>query len=347
MSAEERVANVNVVQRRLTMITADGVGISAYHFRGRPRFDNRTMIILPATGARQTRYFSFARYLAGLGWQVLTMDYRGIGESKPATPPDHRYSMTSWGRYDLDSCISWAKDRIEAQYIAVTAHSIGGQIIPLAEQYQDIDAVVAIASQKGYWKNWPAPRKWAVAAFFKLYTPFCLRFYGKVPLQWLGLEDLPKEVARDYSRWTTSADYVDQDQHSFLDNFYKFSAPILSLSFADDLSYAPRRVVDDLVSNYYKNAPVWRSHLSPRDFAIPRFGHSGFFDSQLTPTAVWDDVQCWLDAVLKNAERCPEFHCLPEVLYRQPSKTQDQPVVSDTEQGETHGAGRATICTLR
>ncbi|MGD8568442.1 MAG: alpha/beta fold hydrolase [Gammaproteobacteria bacterium] len=338
---------MNVEQRSLTMITADGVRIRAYHFVSRPQPDNRTMIILPATGARQTRYFSFARFLAGTGWHVLTMDYRGIGESKPELPPDHRYSMTSWGRYDLDSCISWAKDYVKAQTIAVTAHSIGGQIIPLAEQYQEIDAVLAIASQKGYWKNWPAPRKWAVAAFFKLYTPLCLRLYGRVPLQWLGLDDLPKEVARDYARWTTNVDYLDQYQNSFLDRFYRFSAPILSISFTDDRNYAPKRVVDDLVSNYYKNAPLWRSHLSPRDFAVPAFGHSGFFDPDIMPVAVWDDAQRWLDTVLTDAARCPVFHCLPQVDCRLPGGRQDPVTGSHGEKGEVQDEQQTALYTMR
>ncbi len=307
---------MNISQYGLTLMTEDDVSIKVNHFRGNPTPDNRTMIVLPATGARQERYFNFARFFAEHGWHVFTLDYRGMGESNVSALFDMRYSMVSWGRYDLDCCIRWAKDHLMAQRIVVTGHSIGGQIIPLAKHFQDIDAVLAVAAQKGYWKNWPAPHKWVVAAFFKVYMPLCLKIHGYVPLKWFGLDDLPRAVAQDYIRWTTCIDYLDRDDNSFVDRFEQFTAPILSLSFTDDLNYAPERTVDDLAFNYYKNASVWRSHVSPHYYALSAIGHSGFFDPKVMPISAWDDVRNWLDTILYGPVEKLTFKSLPAVYFR-------------------------------
>lgn len=275
------------------------------------------MIILPATGARQTRYFDFARFVAKKRWHVITLDYRGFGESKPGSAKiDGRYSMVSWGRYDLDACLTWAKERLGAQKITVLGHSIGGQIIPLASQRHEIDQVVGIATQKGLWKNWHFPRKFGIAAFFKVYVPVCLKLFGRVPLERIGLDDLPKEVARDYVRWTSSYDYTDDKGVSFLDGFHRFRAPILSLSFADDHTYAPKQIVDDLAFNYYRNAPVWRCHLTPQQLSLPRIGHSGFFNNKLVPEALWQDIVTWMNRNLDGSLDESEFVCLRDIVYR-------------------------------
>ncbi len=305
-----------IKQNKLSLLTEDGVAIRCNHFIGASSADNRTMIILPATGVKQSRYFSFAQYFAKHGWHVLTLDYRGIGESLVNQTVDKRFSMTSWGRYDFHACLNWAKSVLDAQYIAVTGHSIGGQIIPLAGSSHLIDAVIAVAAQKGYWKNWPSPRKWLVALFFKVFIPVCLRTYGYVPLSYLGLENLPKAVAADYVKWTTNIDYLDSDNKSFLPLFHQFNAPIFALSFADDLNYAPQATVDDLVFNYYKNSAVWRCHISPHDYSLSKIGHSGFFSTDTLPLGVWDDVRHWLDSIRTSTEDKLAFNCLSPVSYK-------------------------------
>jgi predicted alpha/beta hydrolase len=51
----------------------------------------------------------------------------------------------------------------------------------------------------------------------------------------------------------------------------------------DDDRYAPKHAVDRLYA-IYKNAPVERVHLVPKDFGAKRIGHFGPFRKSFEPT---------------------------------------------------------------
>jgi len=202
--------------------------------------------------------------------------------------------MQAWGEMDLAAVIDWVRNESRPQRLVAIAHSIGGQILPMAPNSDQIDAVLGIAIQKGHWRLWNGPKKYGVYAFFRFYIPLCIRLFGYVPLAWAGLHHLEKNAARDYARWTMHLDYTDNHEESLMHRFAEFRAPILALSFADDTKYAPRPAVDFLVRHYYLQAPVWRCHLSPDELGLAGLGHSGFFDPIQCPAAIWEEASDWL-----------------------------------------------------
>ena len=273
--------------------TGDNVEISATHYCAAEPSSRLVAMVLGATGAQQETYADIASFLARDGWHVLTFDYRGIGRSKIEPCDRDKLSMSAWGKEDLAAVIDWVCETFGPERVVAIAHSIGGQILPLAPNHGRIDAVLAVGVQKGFWKLWDGPTKFLVYAFFRLYLPVCARVLGYAPLGFVGLDRLERQIALDFSRWTLNLDYVNADGQSFTDRFADFSAPILALSFEDD-EKAPKRAVDFLMRHYYLRAATFRCHLVPREYGLKKLGHSGFFDGRVFPESIWRETSSWL-----------------------------------------------------
>jgi predicted alpha/beta hydrolase len=309
--------------------TADGVCLAASVYFAQ-RAEQGVAVFLSATGACRGRYADFALHLAALGWNAVTFDYRSIGESFMATDDVDKASMQAWGERDLDAVIAWAKERFPAQRLVLIGHSIGGQIIPLASNHDQVDAVLMVAAQKGHWRLWPAPQKYAVWGFFRLYIPLCLRLFGHVPLRFAGLCSLAPAVAKDYARWTLHLPYRDADGGDLTSRFANLRAPVLALSFEDDKQYAPRAAVDFLLQRYFLSAPCWRSHIDPKKLGLKPMGHSGFFERSSCPSCLWAEAAEWLDVAANGGAAQFEFRHLPDV-----TAVKEKRPLEDTERGTT------------
>ena len=68
----------------LQLIAADGYRLGALHYApaGQPK---GRLIVAGATGVPQGFYKRFAHYTAAQGMEVWTLDYRGIGLTKPTS----------------------------------------------------------------------------------------------------------------------------------------------------------------------------------------------------------------------------------------------------------------------
>src|SRR4051812_48087980 len=88
----------------LTLTTADGYRIAAkrYPAQGIVRAH---LIIAGATGVPQGFYRRFCDYAASCGYDVMTLDYRGIGLSKPADLNGFRMDYLDWARQDLAAAV--------------------------------------------------------------------------------------------------------------------------------------------------------------------------------------------------------------------------------------------------
>ncbi|WP_273222051.1 alpha/beta fold hydrolase [Pseudomonas sp.] len=286
--------------RRLRVYASDQFPLSARYFPSlttSPTETQRIVIFLCGVGASQHRFQDLANYCTQAGWHALTFDYRGIGESAipPGMEPD--VSMQAWGELDLTAMIKWADSELENPHIALLGHSMGGQIAALADNAQRVSAMLMIGCQKGYWRLWPDWRRYLVYGVFRLAVPTCLATFGHVPLRWIGLHRLEPGIAADYARWTLRPDYRSAQGRLLTPAYYCFTAPILSISFDDDVIYAPKPTVDALVNRFYVKAAVVRAHLIAQEYSALGFGHAGFFQSHRCPQALWRDCIEWLTHV--------------------------------------------------
>src|SRR5690349_3599657 len=104
-------ASVLLARTRTSSVpTADGLalGITEFEPAGPPR---GVVVINAATAVKRRYYERFALYLAQHGFAVVTYDYRGIGESRPANLRGFNARMQDWGTLDqpavIDHALAW------------------------------------------------------------------------------------------------------------------------------------------------------------------------------------------------------------------------------------------------
>ena len=137
---------------RQTVITAgDGYELGATIFE--PRHARGTVVIHGATAVPQRYYAAFAEWLRDRRLRVVTYDYRGIGESRPASLRGFRATMTDWARLDARAAHAWARD--QGDDVLIVGHSFGGQILGLVDELHDARGAVYVACQLGGYRYWP------------------------------------------------------------------------------------------------------------------------------------------------------------------------------------------------
>jgi predicted alpha/beta hydrolase len=245
-----------------------------------------TVLVVPATGVARRLYDGFARHLAAAGLEVVTWDWRGTGDSKPASLRGFPATMSDWARLDLAGVIAWARQRAPRGPLLAVGHSFGGQSLGLAPGAATLAGAVTVAAQSGWWGHWPRAAGWRYALLWHLAMPGLAHALGWFPSSRLGLgEDLPRGVALEWARWCRSPAYLgDWSGHRAL------AIPILALGFDDD-PFAPPRAVDAL-HREYRAARLERRQVAPRDAGVGRIGHFGFFRPGVP--ALWEEVTAWL-----------------------------------------------------
>ena len=254
-------------------------------------------IVLPcAMGVKQSFYFAFARWLAEQGHVAITFDYRGMGESAPASLKGFAASVTDWATKDYNAVLRWAKQG-RTQPLFVVGHSLGGQLPGLLPDAGLIDGLVTVASGNGYWRyNAPQTRR-VVPWLWWVLVPVLTRVYGYFPGKRLRkLGDLPRGVVLEWRRWCLHRDYVaGVGGEPVRAGYRRIACPMLSVSFTDDEMMTDASI--RTLNACYANARLETRRIAPYDVGVPRIGHFGFFREQFRAT-LWPQVAGWIGARL-------------------------------------------------
>jgi predicted alpha/beta hydrolase len=269
---------------------AGAIGATLWHAD-----DARAAVLLhPATAVTQRYYEAFARYLHGLGFHVLTYDYRGTGRSRPADLRRCTVTMADWIEDDNAAVTRWAAARFPGLPLLAVGHSVGGHAIALSSATGMLSAAVLVASHAGVTRTIRGAveraRVWTV---MRLLAPILCTVLGYMPGRRIGLgEDLPRTVMRQWRRWTTLPGYfLDDPALDARRRMARVRLPLLVLGFDDD-PWANARAIDILVQPLV-NARLERRPIAPRDVGLPAIGHMGFFRKQCADRA-WPLVGEWL-----------------------------------------------------
>jgi predicted alpha/beta hydrolase len=274
---------------------SDGEPICATSFAPAGRHVGAPLLIVNgAMGNTQTRYWAMARHWAAKGWRVITYDYRGIGESARRQVETGRFRLRQWGQQDLAAVLDWAQREFAPARLVILGHSIGAQIVQYCEDLSAVDAVVFVAGQKGWWRNWDNRWRYALWALWHIVMPGCVGLVGSFPLTRLaGCETLPAGIALDWARWGRSRDFVDEHGKELETSGAELRCPLLSISFADDPAYGPKPAVDALM-RWYPSARSERLHIVPAEHGVRAVGHAGLFD-ELHFERFWPAIWAWFD----------------------------------------------------
>lgn len=264
-----------------------GLGASLYEPVGAPR---ATVLLLGGTGIPRRFYAPFAAHLADRGLLTLTLDFRGVGSSRPASLRGFDATKQDWARLDASAAFDWLERRAPDLPRLVVGHSVGGQLLGLLDRPEAIDAVATFGTGFGYWGNMPAPYKWFVASLWYVGIPAATSLFGYMPAKRLGLgEDLPAGVAREWARWGRRADYF-TGELAAEPGFAALRAPWLAVYASDDEIATPENASGLL--SLYPHADKETRVLRPEERNLPAIGHLGLFSRRRR--ALWPEISDWL-----------------------------------------------------
>ncbi|WP_179005402.1 alpha/beta hydrolase family protein [Winogradskyella forsetii] len=262
----------------------------------KPQISNhKSIVISSATGVLQYYYFKFASYFSELGYTIYTFDYSGIGKSNPDLShlKKNNIDLKAWGENDQTAVVTYAKSQNPNHKIIVITHSIGGQLLAFNKSMPQIDTIITVASQSGYWKHWKGFERFRMFMFWYIMIPTLTPLFGYFPAKKFGLfENLPKQMAFQWRSWGKRNDYLLSD-FNFEDlQFKNFNKNLLALSFPND-EFASKVAVDWLAKQFV-NAKVDRRHILPEELGISDVGHFGFFRHQFKDS-LWKMTHEWIE----------------------------------------------------
>ncbi|MBE7366234.1 alpha/beta hydrolase family protein [Ramlibacter pallidus] len=269
---------------RVTLRATDGAEISArvYAPEGSPAGN---VVIGGAMGVRQEFYAPFATWLAVQGWRVTTFDYRGSGESAPASLRGFRADLFDWTR-DYEAAIDHAHAALPDAPLHLLGHSLGAQLPGLLSNQAKVSGLLSVAAGSGYWRENAPQLKRVIPWFWFVLVPVATRLCGYFPGRKLRkVGDLPAGVILQWRRWCLHPRYsVGAEGELARAAYARARFPVLALSISDD-ELMTLQGTRSLVS-LYENAPRQIERIAPADVALRRIGHFGPFRSE-QETRLW------------------------------------------------------------
>ncbi|MBX8574830.1 serine aminopeptidase domain-containing protein [Pseudomonas cichorii] len=253
--------------------------------------------INPATGVTERMYLPFAQYLVANGFTVITYNYRGVSRKGPH-PKTVQAGFVSWADNDVEAVTHWVSGQYSGVPHLAVGHSFGGHAIGLCESSSKLSAAVTLCAHAGclrFISPWQERLK--VAILLKVLGPLSAKFLGYFPGRRLGIgEDLPADVMREWSRWTSLRQYFfDDPAVNAAARFARPTLPVLAIGVDDD-PWAPAEAID-LMTEHLIGCAVERRQFAPADSHGSPIGHLGFFRQQHADT-LWPVVTRWLEAQL-------------------------------------------------
>jgi len=278
--------------RRIRFRAADGRSLGGTWWPG-DAAGERTIVFLCGIACPQ-RYFRWlAGYLAERGFGVLTFDYRGVGESKDPFSDDPCVTLDDWINLDLPAAVAEARRLSGTRFLAVVAHSLGGQLLGQSPIRNQIDATVLIAPQRSIPRLFRGVAKLRLWIGYLAFPPLA-RLLGYVPSCRLWFpERCPGDTFVQLGRWSRQGIYTDESGDSVESRFAEYEGPLAAIGFSDDQYYAPPQAVRALV-DLYQRARVRLETIDPKAYGLASLGHSGLF-RQAAPPALWERVVEYLN----------------------------------------------------
>ena len=275
----------------LQLIAADGYRLGARHYppSGQPK---GRLIVAGATGVPQRFYGHFAGFAASQGFAVWTLDYRGVGLSRPPSLRGFRMDYLDWARLDLAAVL----DHVAAQDggpISMVGHSYGGHAFGLLPGHERVDRLATFATGAG-WHGWMPPlERLRVHALWWVFGPIVVKLKGYLAWSALGMgEDLPRDLFLQWRRWCRWPNYFfdDPELPGLAEQFAQVQTPIRAINAIDDKWATPAS--RDAFMKAYCNATVERITLDPQQLGLGPIGHIGYFRPQAM--SVWQETLDWL-----------------------------------------------------
>jgi predicted alpha/beta hydrolase len=282
------MSTITPVAQDIRLQAADGYDLAATVY---PARSEQWIVFGSATAVPRGFYRRFAEFAQGLGVNVITLDYRGIGGSAPKSLRGFMPDYADWARQDLAAAVQYASQRGPAYLVG---HSFVGHAIGLLPEPHLLKAAYVCAAGAG-WHGWmPKAAQRQVWLMWHVLGPLGTRLLGYMPGQRLGLgEDLPLSVYRQWKHWCQFPHYFFDDPASvdLVRGFADVSLPIAAANALDDDWALPAS--RDAFFKGYPQAQITRIDLAPTTLGVDTVGHMGYFRAQVG-TRLWPQIISWL-----------------------------------------------------
>lgn len=279
-----------MILHSMSMPALDGYPLRARLYE--PEGEVRAQVLVAgATGVPQGFYRRFAQYAAERGFATMTFDYRGIGESAPASLRGFELDYLDWSRLDLAAAVE-AHSHAQRPLFLV-GHSFGGHAFGVLPNYDRVAAFYTFATGAG-WAGWMPPlERLRVGLMWNVLGPMMTAWKGYLNWSLLGMgEDLPLNVYRQWRAWCRYPRYFFDDPQvgeEMARLFERVETPMVAANASDD-TWAPPASRDAFMQGY-RRAPWLGVDIHPED---GRIGHMGYFRAGAEP--LWDEVLTWFES---------------------------------------------------
>jgi predicted alpha/beta hydrolase len=276
-----------------TVITADQYAIQTTRFE--PSTPAHSEILVGgATAVPQFFYQRFAKHANAAGYAVTTLDYRGIGKSAPKSLKGFKMNYLDWARQDLVAVLDEVHTKkANDKPIYMMGHSYGGHAFGLMPNHRLVKKFYTFASGAGWSGYMPFVERLKVELLWKVLGPIVTPIKGYMPGEFVGGEDLPLDVYRQWRNWCSYPNYFFDDAsiQSELKHFAEVKTPIIAANSDDDL-WAPPASRDAFFKGY-SNAPFTPLTIKGSHFGSKGIGHMGYF--RKGSESLWDDALAWFE----------------------------------------------------
>ncbi len=280
------------MKSQVTLTTEDGTKIIAFHYA--IEHPKAVIVLGGATGVPQGFYQKYAMAANQQGFNVITVDYRGIGQSAPASLKGYKVKYLDWATQDLASAVDFATNQQLPVYLV--GHSFGGHALGLLPNAEKIKGAFFCGSGAG-WHGWmPKFESLKVRFLWNVLAPILVKAKGYLGWSKMGMgADLPYGVYVDWKRWCKFPNYFfgDPKMQFVHELFARCEMPIYAVNSLDD-KWAQPKSRDAFVKGY-KNTTVDTLDLDPNSLGIKEIGHMGYFrkDAQ----KVWQMSFDWFNSL--------------------------------------------------
>ncbi|MDD0989783.1 alpha/beta fold hydrolase [Pseudomonas sp. TNT2022 ID681] len=290
---QQEVIRAACVGQPFREVAGDGFSLGGFVWQHAEPDPQRAVVIINAATSVRCRFYSrFADYLYAHGFDVLTYDYRGIGESRPTSLRGFAASWSDWGAVDFEAMLGRARREFAGQPIDVVGHSFGGCALALAPTATQVRRVVTMGAQFAYWRDYALGQRLQLLAKWHVAMPLLTRLYGYFPGKRLGwMEDTPAGVVRDWTTRTHRYELRPSGQGLGRLPAGGGKAAILAISLTDD-PFGTVAAIERLLG-YFEQSRRVHLRISPREIGEREVGHFAFFHSRFE-ARLWPIALGWL-----------------------------------------------------
>jgi len=280
-----------LIREKISVTCSDGVVLSGLLLL--PENPKGVVQFNGGTALRKEFYLPFLEYLSSHGYITCLWDYRGSGGSAPASLKGCDYRFSDYGVKDMPAVKAYLTTRFPEFPLLLVTHSVGGQQIGFVENLSDVKGMVSFAVSTGYFGYMPWKFRLMSLYLFYMFTPLSIALCGYVAAKRFNyMEDLPKNVAREWRSWCWKPDYFFNPRFSGKSvpagTFREYTFPIHAYWVTDD-PIANKHSVPAYWANVRSTQPITHRQIRPSEFGKKKIGHMGFFKKAFKET-LWKET---------------------------------------------------------